>query len=276
MVYFQVASLTRIVDQEKTQTYSANAHRLSTARGNGRFSSNNLKLSETVAAGDSPQLSSSHDAITDNIQAHDQLVTKEERRSEKEYKGKHEVKFNKSIMTKHKVSPTIDSQTDVEKRVSPTSLSARKGKSGISRDSSSVRNDAATVSIVSSQTSEDRKSNTTRLAHNNKKGRISFKETPQHGSTTQEKAHAKKINFLSAFNSFIPTDHLNFRALTDKRLLYLQTECQALKLPKRKGRKTVRKKIAVRDLFSTCVAPKVGLVSGGGTEYSKCFSLGRL
>ncbi|ROT71211.1 hypothetical protein C7M84_010479 [Penaeus vannamei] len=89
-------------------------------------------------------------------------------------------------MTKHKVSPTIDSQTDVEKRVSPTSLSARKGKSGISRDSSSVRNDAATVSI---------------------------------------------------------------------------TECQALKLPKRKGRKTVRKKIAVRDLFSTCVAPKGGSTS---------------
>lgn len=260
MIYFQDASLTRAVDQEKNLDLPTNAQRPSPARGNGRSISSDFTLPERMAAGDSLQLSSSRRTVTDNIQAHDQLVTKEESWTKKEHKEKHEVKFNKSALTKHRTSPTVDSQADAEKRVSSTSLSTRE------RESNSVRNNYATVSVVNSQTSHggELTSNITHQEHsNNKNGRIFLEESPQHAAMSQQKVHANKIKFISALNSFIPADNLNFNALTDKRLLYMKTKCQALKLPKRKERKTIRKKIAVRDLFSTCVAPKVGVVERG-------------
>ncbi|XP_063614901.1 uncharacterized protein LOC134787991, partial [Penaeus indicus] len=262
LYYSKDASLTRAVDQEKSLESPTTAQRPSPARGNGRSSSSDFTLSERM--GDSLQLSSSHNTVTDNIQAHDQLVTKEDSWIEKKHKEKHEAKFNKSILTKHRTSPAVDSETDVEKRLNFTSLSTRERESSISGDSSSVRNNSANISVVSSQTSH-RGDLTSNITHhersNNKKERLFLEESPQHGATSQQKVHTNKIRFISALNSFILADNLNFNALSAKRLLYMKTKCQALELPKRKERKTIRKKIAVRDLFSTCVAPKGGSTS---------------
>lgn len=206
--------------------------------------SNNDIISEQRVAGDIPQSSSRLDIVT---HANEQQITKEE------YDGKHDFRLYESVLTNNRASFSVDLHVGPTPLWTPQNDSISKGRNV------STAPESFLGKKIQASDGKDVTSNFTLDGNNSKEngGRM-IDESFQLGTISHEK---NKLRFTSVLNSSIPADLLNFTSLSDRRLSYMQDRCQDLKVPKRGSRKTIRKKIAVYHLFSTCVAPKVGLTS---------------